>query len=117
MCGGNSEPRLTSAAFLDRHQPIDGKSFEHIGSSAGPLDFDAIHLDSLAQAEMQAPAVVALVAASAMDLVHQRQVAADDLHFRPDAVPVRLGAYEADLQPVSRRRIVAQEGRLARRVE
>ena len=67
---------------------VDGHLYERLHDPAGPADLDAIHLFSLAQAEVHPQIVLRKIAAAAAHLLDLHQIAAYHPDHRPNSVPV-----------------------------
>ena len=70
-CVRQAEPALRLG---DRQTLVGRDVFQDGHAAAQPMDFQSIHLGAIAEAEVQACAVVALIAAAAVHLVDGRQV-------------------------------------------
>jgi hypothetical protein len=85
---------------VDRYNLIGIDSFQYIHTTADPMHFDTIDCSMLPQSKMQARAIVALVATTAVDFIHLVQIACDDPHVSANAVTVGLAARQLDFNPM-----------------
>jgi hypothetical protein len=93
-------------------------TLKHISATTDPADFNAVDPFPLAQAEMGIHRVMTLIAATAVDLVHEGQIAGDYLDPRTDTVTVGARTVQPDLNPVIlARAIVPQDRWLTPRIE
>ena len=86
--------------FDHGHHLVHGKILPNVDATANPTDFEAVDAAVPSQAKMQPRAPMALVAATAVDLVDQPQITRRYLYARPDSVPVCLNPAQTQLQPV-----------------
>jgi hypothetical protein len=96
------------AVFDNGERAIDGDVLQNIHAAADPADLDAVNPVMLAQSEVEARAVVALVASAGVDLGDLGQLAGHDFHVGSHAVAIGLHSAEPDLEPmVSGHRLVS----------
>ena len=68
-CSWNILLTRPAAALHQRDPPVRGQVLEYVGAAADPMDFDPVNFFTLAQPEVQTRAEVALVSASAVNLI------------------------------------------------
>ena len=91
---------LLARLFRDRDPLIGRDLFEDLRPAAEPADFDPVDVIARSQAKMKLGPVVALVTSSSMHLGHLHQIAGSHRDVRADAVPIRNGPSQANLEPV-----------------
>ena len=91
---------------------------DFLDAAANPADFDTIDAVTVSQPEVKLRSVVALVAAPAVDFVELNHIAGRDLDVRSNAVPIRHGPHESDLNPMlGIPGVIAQDRRPVARIE
>ena len=110
-CGASVD--RSSRSFLQVDPLVDLDALEDIDAATDPAHFNLINVLVLAQSEVKACAVVALITTTAVDFVDLHQLARDHFDPRSDAVPIGPPAQELELDPMSiARRVIPQHGGL-----
>jgi hypothetical protein len=72
-------------------QPIDGQVLKHLRFAAMPMNFQSVDLGMFTQTEMKPCAVMALIASTAVNFSHLRELAAGDYDPGADRIPIGSG--------------------------